>query len=183
MTSFVRVVIVLLSTALVSCGEQTSSQGEKKGTATVIPRAADTVNAPRMVKAGLDGSLLLSAETGKGEGPAIKYMPEWRAFGWFTSADSVIWDVEIENGGDYEVSMEWSVDDGEAGKEFVLKTNSDELTGTVDKSGSWETFKTKNIGTINLQTGQEKIVFKSKNEFGKDSALLDLRNLKLVKKM
>lgn len=125
---------------------------------------------------------MLTAETGKGEGPAIKYMPEWRAFGWFTSSDSVLWDVNVSNAGNYDVIMEWSVDDAEAGKEFVLSSGADQLTGTVGKSGSWEVYKTENIGTIKLDKGRQTIIFKSAREFSKDSALLDLRNLKFVKK-
>ncbi|MBL7698129.1 MAG: hypothetical protein JNK79_08220 [Chitinophagaceae bacterium] len=161
---------------IVACGEQQSAQDSPAGT--II---ADTVNAPRLVSQESD-SLVLTAETGKAEGPAIKYMPEWRAFGWFTSSDSVLWDVNVSSAGEYDVIMEWSVDDGEAGKEFVLSSGANQLVGKVGKSGSWEVYKTENIGTIKLEHGRQTIVFKSAQPFSKDSALLDLRNLKFVKR-
>ena len=139
---------------------------------------ADTVNKPGLVKAQTDGSFLLTAENGKPIGPDIKYMPEWRAFGWFTAADKVEWDVDVTNTGEYEVHLEWSVSDEEAGKEFLLEAKDQQLTGVVGKSGSWETFKNANIGTIKLSAERQKIIFKSKTKFDK-GALLDLRQIKL----
>ena len=43
-------------------------------------------------------------------------MPEWKAFGWFTAADKVEWDIETARKGKYEVYLDWSVSDEEAGK-------------------------------------------------------------------
>jgi len=140
---------------------------------------ADTVNNPQVVTAQADGFLLLTAENGKAIGPEIKYMPEWRAFGWFTAADRVEWDVDVIQAGEYEVHLEWSVSDEEAGKEFFLEAKDDQLTGVVGKSGSWETFKNENVGTIKLSGGNQRIVFRSKTKFDK-GALLDLRQIKLV---
>lgn len=146
------------------------------------PATADTVNAPRTVSEGPDGTITLTAETGKAIGPSIKYMPEWKAFGWFTSSDSVQWDVNVKDAGEYDVIMEWSVDDKEAGKEFVFSASKSKIEGKVGKSGSWETYATKSIGTLKLDAGQQTLTFKSKKEFDKEGGLLDLRSLKLVKK-
>lgn len=136
------------------------------------------VNNPEKVKAAADGTLLLTAENGLAVGPEIKYMPEWRAFGWFTAADRVQWEVDVAGSGDYEVELEWSVSDEEAGKEFLLEAGDQQLTGVIAKSGSWETFKSENIGRINLKDGLQTIVFKPNTAFG-EGALLDLRTLKL----
>lgn len=126
--------------------------------------------------------IVLTAEQGKAIGPNIKYMPEWKAFGWFTSSDSVQWNVDVKEAGSYDVFMEWSVDDKEAGKEYVLRAGNNQLEGSVGKSGSWETYKTEKIGTLRLESGPQILTFKSKREFDKDGGLLDLRMLKLVKK-
>lgn len=170
---------------IVSCGEQPTAPAEQTDVSvnsTPAEAFSDTVNAPRLVSQVPGDSLVLTAETGRGIGPAIKYMPEWRAFGWFTSADSVVWDVDVKDAGEYSVFLEWSVDDKEAGKEFILRSGSNRLTGKVGKSGSWETFKTENVGTLKLENGFQNIVFKSAKEFNKEGALLDLRSLKFVKK-
>ena len=108
-------------------------------------------------------------------------MPEWKAFGWFTAKDSVEWQVDIPEAGEYNVQMEWSVSDEDAGKEFILISEKDQLTGIVDKSGSWETYKTKDVGTINLEKGNQKFIFRSNTKFD-EGAILDLRALTLEKK-
>jgi hypothetical protein len=172
-----------------SCNEQqspkdhdSSDTASSAADSAVNTGVADTTNVPRLVSAESDGSYVLTAQKGSGIGPNIKYMPEWRAFGWFTSSDSIQWDVDIKEAGDFNVFLEWSVSDEEAGKEYILRAAKDEITGKVEKSGSWETYKEKNIGDVKLEAGQQTIVFKSKKEFRTDGALLDLRQVRLVKK-
>jgi peptidoglycan-N-acetylglucosamine deacetylase len=142
---------------------------------------ADTTNIPELVRVSYNGQLRLTAEKGRGIGPAIQYMPDWKAFGWFTSNDSVVWEVDVPMEGAYEVWLDWSVSDEEAGKEFILKAGYENIRGIVDKSGSWETFQRKPIGTIQLKKGYNKVIFKSYGEFGEKGALLDLREITLIK--
>lgn len=132
-----------------------------------------------LVRPESNGSLRLSAELGKAIGPEIEYMPEWKAFGWFTSKDRVEWNVLIEKSGEYDVHLEWSVSDEEAGKPFVLVAGGKELKNKVAKTGSWETFKSIKIGSIQLSAGQQSMIFKPDSEFA-EGALLDLREVKLV---
>ncbi|SMD41547.1 Predicted xylanase/chitin deacetylase [Aquiflexum balticum DSM 16537] len=143
---------------------------------------ADTMNIPQLVRPSVDGQLRLTAENGRGIGPAIQYMPEWKAFGWFTSNDSVVWEVDVPMDGNYEVWLDWSVSDEEAGKEFILTAGKEKLLGIVEKSGSWETFQKKSIGTIPLKKGYGKVIFKSNEAFEEDGAILDLRELTLIRK-
>jgi peptidoglycan/xylan/chitin deacetylase (PgdA/CDA1 family) len=142
---------------------------------------ADTTNIPELVRVSSKDQLRLTAEKGRGIGPAIQYMPDWKAFGWFTSNDSVVWEVEIPIEGVYKVWMEWSVSDEEAGKEYILKAGSENIRGIVEKSGSWETFQRKAIGNIKLKKGYNKVIFKSFEEFEEKGALLDLREITLIK--
>ncbi len=138
----------------------------------------DTTSKPKLVQPETDGALRLSAKNGKPIGPNIKYMPDWTAYGWFTAADRVEWEVDVEVTGDYTVQLVWSVSDEESGKQFILEAGKQKLVGKVDSSGSWETFKSKNIGSIKLNKGKQKIVFKSNKPFNQ-GALLDLREIKL----
>lgn len=132
-----------------------------------------------LVRPESDGSLRLSAEKGKAIGPDIKYMPEWKAFGWFGAKDRVEWNVLIKKSGEYDVFLEWSVSDEEAGKPFVLVTRDNQLKNKVGKTGSWETFKSMKIGSIRLSKGKQVMTFKSDAAFS-EGALLDLREVKLV---
>lgn len=132
-----------------------------------------------LVRPESNGSLRLSAEMGKAIGPEIKYMPDWKAFGWFTSKDRVEWNVLVKKSGEYDVFLEWSVSDEEAGKPYVLVANGNTLKNKVAKSGSWETFKIIKIGRIHLSEGQQLVIFKPDSEFT-EGALLDLREVNLV---
>jgi hypothetical protein len=150
-------------------------QGELKS----IPMSKiDTTSKPKLVQPETDGTLRLSSQNGKPIGPNIKYMPDWIAYGWFTAADRVEWEVDVEVTGEYNVQLVWSVSDEEAGKQFLLEAGKQKLIGIIDPSGSWETFKSKNIGSIKLKAGRQKIIFKS-NKPSDKGALLDLREIKL----
>ncbi len=140
---------------------------------------ATTEEGPAVVIPSNDGSLALTAENGVAIGTEIKYMPEWKAFGWFRSEDRVEWTVDVQKAGEYKATLEWSVSDEEAGKEFVLEAGSQKIVGTVEKSGSWETFESAEIGSIQLAEGRQKIVFRSNQEFDAEGALLDLRHVVL----
>ncbi|MCL6259275.1 polysaccharide deacetylase family protein [Aquiflexum sp. TKW24L] len=141
---------------------------------------SDTTNIPELIRSSADGRLMLTAEKGRAIGPDIKYMPEWRAFGWFTDKDSVVWEVEIPEEGIYEVWMKWSVSDEEAGKQFILSAGKESIQGKVEKSGSWETFKKVSIGKIRLNSGYQKVLFKSLDQF-ETGALLDLKEITMEK--
>lgn len=132
-----------------------------------------------LVRPESNGSLRLSAEKGKAIGPNIKYMPEWKAYGWFGSKDRVEWNVLVKKSGEFDVFLEWSVSDQEAGKPFVLKVGARELKNKVAKTGSWESFKNIKIGSVHLPKGRQVVIFKPGADFA-EGALLDLREVKLV---
>lgn len=138
----------------------------------------DTINIPELVVTDAEGILHLTAEKGKGTGPQIQYMPKWKAFGWFGAADAVEWEIEVPRAGIYEVRMEWSVDDKEAGKAFVLETGRVSLSGKVPQSGGWENFQSKSVGTLHLTAGAQKVKFRPGQAFV-SGALLDLRQIVL----
>lgn len=142
-------------------------------------RDAGEVNTPQTIYAEPKKSVDLEARHALGVGPEIAYMPEWKAFGWFTAKDKVEWTLNVPETTTYQVSLEWSVSDQEAGKKFILECGDQSITGVVEKSGSWETFKQKQIGTIKLNKGLHTLTFRSLEQFDK-GALLDLRKLSLI---
>lgn len=152
--------------------------GLVKGNSSVIAHR-DSMPVPQLVKSDVDGSFTLHALQGKAIGPNIKYMPEWLAYGWFTSKDRVEWEVDVIRPAVYEVFLEWSVSDESSRNTFHLICESDELTGQVRRSGSWYTYRIESIGEVRLEKGQQKVVFQSANDDVKD-ALLDLRSLRFL---
>jgi hypothetical protein len=181
-TLLVATAVVVVFCSLTACNDSPPPATETEITNSAEPERetkADTVNVPQLVTSNESGTLRLTAEHGKAVGPEIKYMPEWRALGWFTAADKIVWDVKVDQPGDYKVFLEWSVSDEEAGKEFVLETADQKVTGIVDPSGSWETYKIKEVGNIKLKAGGQKIIFRPNKHFDK-GAILDFREVKLV---
>jgi peptidoglycan-N-acetylglucosamine deacetylase len=147
--------------------------------AAYVKAARDTINIPELVTADQNGTVQLTAENGRGIGPKIQYMPKWKAFGWFTAADQIEWELDGTKAGTYEVHMEWSVADAEAGKTFTIAGKSTKLSAKVEKSGGWETFKTKSLGKIKLSNGRQHLTLKSETSFT-SGALMDLRKITLI---
>ncbi len=141
-----------------------------------VPRPM--TNVPAAVQRTGSGTYLLTAESASAHGPNIKYMPEWRAFGWFSGADRLTWEVAVEKKGKYDVYMEWSVKDQEAGKPFVLTAGNRLLKGKVGNTGSWFTYRTEKIGAILLSPGRQQIEFKAAVPAAR--SLMDFRSLRLV---
>lgn len=138
-----------------------------------------TVNRPAMVFVQGD-TTHLRAEVARSVGPAIRYMPEWRAFGWFTEADHVEWELTTDRSGAYDVFLEWSVADEAAGKPFLLEVSGNRIKGEVGKTGSWITYRKERIGRIRLPAGSHKMTFRPGAKSSK-GALMDLREVTLVR--
>ncbi len=135
---------------------------------------------PRLEPVGpaADGSISLTATAGRGIGPQIKLMPESKAFGTWTDADQAEWLVEVPKAGVYDVFMEWSVADDSAGNPYTLNVSKQEVSGSVEKSGSVETYKKAKIGQLTLEAGVQFAALKPAGQF--KTPLLQLRELQLV---
>lgn len=143
----------------------------------ITPKAFLGTDAPA-VKPADDGSITLSAANGLGMGPEIRYMPAWGAFGWFTDQDRAEWPLEVAQDGSYDVTLEWSVADDQAGKPFQLEIGDQQLAGTIATSGAWDTYATAKIGQLKLSAGAQRAVFRPNGQF--DKPLCDLRAITLT---
>jgi hypothetical protein len=137
------------------------------------------VNIQELVQKEADGSYLLVSWLAGTVGDRIKYMPEWKAFGRFDTKDQAIWKTNIAKAGKYDVYIEYSVSDKEAGKIFMLKAGNKKLKGKIEKTGSWFTYKTKKIGTLHLSAGTLDFVLGAGSEKEK-GPLFDLREVRLI---
>ncbi len=139
------------------------------------------INRLRTILPTEDGRIYLKASDAESTGPNIKYMPEWKAFGWFNTEDKAMWEVQVKKPGKYIVYLEWSVDDARSGKIFEFGNESDKITGKMGKTGSWFTFRKEMVGTISLKAGLNQLSFRS-GESNEKGAMLDLRELVLEPK-
>lgn len=132
-----------------------------------------------MIHSNEAGEYYLTAAKAAAIGPKIKYMPEWKAFGWFTTEDRAEWEVQVDKKGKYEVFMEWSVDDARSGKWFIFQAGNKSIKGRIKKTGSWFTFRKEKIGMLTLPAGIHKMIFKS-NSKTEEGSMMDLREIILV---
>ena len=146
--------------------------------APLVAEAVRRVASKDAIKPQPDGSLRLTAENGKPHGPNIKYMPKWKAFGDFMAKDNVTWEIDGYEPGYYQVWLEWSVDDKNAGKPWALYVGGRQLLGTVGRSGGWETYRKMDIGRIMLIEGPQELLFRRNGRF--TGPLLSLRGITLV---
>lgn len=138
-----------------------------------------STNSREQIESEADGSYHLPAWLAGTTGGSIKYMPEWKAFGWFDAKDQAIWEVNIKKGGKYDVYLEWSVSDAAAGKSFILAAGNKSIKARVGKTGSWFTYHTKKIGALRLKEGIQTIVLKS-GPGKEEGSMFDVREIRLV---
>ena len=136
-------------------------------------------NHQELVRMGNEPTLHLTAADAEAVGPNIKYMPEWKAFGWFSTEARAEWNVEVAKAGKYDIYLEWAVSDKEAGKSVVFEAGNKKVKAKIGKTGSWFTYETQKIGTIQLSSGVQKMIFRS-NSTSEKGSMLDLREVKLV---
>jgi neutral ceramidase len=142
-----------------------------------VPR--ESTNHQEVIQRGNEGAFHLTAAKAQAVGSKIKYMPEWKAFGWFTTDDQAEWNVQLDKGAKYEVWMEWAVSDSQAGKSIVFEAGNKKVKVKAGKTGSWFTYKTQKIGTVYLPAGLQKMILKSNSKSEKGS-MMDLREVKLI---
>lgn len=135
---------------------------------------------PLSVQENGAGDLNLEASLGKGLGPKIEYMPDWKAYGWWTAEDSAVWNVDVSNPGTFRVVLEWSISDEEAGKDVEFHFGEKKIVTKIPSSGSWETFKEMDIGQVELPAGRHKVVVKPANRDEKGH-FMDVRSIQLIR--
>lgn len=135
---------------------------------------------PLPIQSDADGNFVLKASLGKGDGPKIEYMPEWKAYGWWTSRDSVVWNIDVRKSGKYLIELEWSISDEEAGKPMVFQIGEKQIIKTIHSSGSWETFKKIQLGILDITKGKHKVIVKPKDQNAKGH-FMDLKTLNLIR--
>lgn len=132
------------------------------------------------VRPGRGGIVELRASKCRIDGERIEYMADFDALGWWTSEkDRAEWTLVLDRPGTYRVEWDYSVSPKAAGNDWKLMVNGEKaLGGTVESTGSWETFATQSLGEVSLPAADNKIVLQSDGPV--EQALLDLRAIRFV---
>jgi putative heme-binding domain-containing protein len=137
-------------------------------------------NRPQVVRASADGSLALRATHAEIYGDQIVFEPPFRNIGcWHGERDHVIWTVEVEKTGRFDVYLDWACHDDAAGSSFVIDGFDVPLRGQVAGTRGWDRYRQGKLGTVQLAAGAHRVLFRPDGPLA-HGALLDLRTLLLV---
>jgi putative membrane-bound dehydrogenase-like protein len=135
-------------------------------------------NRPELVKASADGSVTLRARTAELYGDTLTYEAGHDNLGyWGRPSDRAAWRFEVPRAGRFEVWIEWACDDSVAGNTMVIQVGPQEVRHKVAGTGSWETYRTARVGTLDLAAGAHRLEAHSLGRL--KGALLDLRWVEL----
>jgi putative membrane-bound dehydrogenase-like protein len=136
-------------------------------------------NVPEIVKPDADGMIRLRATACEIYGKTLAFEANYKNLGFWGSADDhAVWTAAIPKAGRYDVWLDWACDPANAGNSFLIEAGSAKLTGKIESTGSWDTYRQEKVGTIQLEAGQQKIVIRATGPL--KGYLMDLRGLRLA---
>ncbi|MEG1071384.1 MAG: alpha-L-fucosidase [Akkermansia sp.] len=130
---------------------------EKDGTLLLSPDQAKLSGGLKVEESGNAGTLVGAAEK------RIKNI------GWWTSEKGQAqWQVNVPKNGTYKVTIDFACDNGTGGTPVKIETGGSTLDWKVAETGSWNTYQTKELGTIQLKEGKQtiKVVSMAKSKEG-----------------
>jgi putative membrane-bound dehydrogenase-like protein len=136
-------------------------------------------NKPVTVKASEDGSVQLSATQCEIYGNSMVFEAAYKNLGyWSHESDQAVWTFEVAKPGKYAVEIDYACDNGVSGNAYVLEAGGSRLTGKIEGTGTWDTYRKLKLGTLELKGGLQKLALRSQGKI--TGALLDLRSIRLI---
>ena len=145
-----------------------------------LPKRKQMVgNEPRSVAPGAEGSLILSAADCEIYGSTLLFEPQYQNLGYWSSLDDhAVWNLEAVGPGKYAVEFNWACDASVAGNLWQLEATGGNLTGEVESTSDWNTYRQEKVGEITLAAGEHRIVLRPRKK--PQGALMDLKTIRLV---
>jgi alpha-L-fucosidase len=133
------------------------------------------------VRPAADGSLVLPAAKAEIAGSAIveSYDGIPSIGAWVDPGTQVSWHADAP-AGEFNVALAYACQPDMAGSEFEVVAGSQKVTGHVDSTGSWSTFRTVSLGKLKIADAGP-IVVTIKATKMPHGAVMNLRSLKLAK--
>jgi putative heme-binding domain-containing protein len=143
------------------------------------PRKEFPGNHPEVVRPGDDGRITLLATTAEIYGPSIVLEDQYQNLGyWSSESDRAAWSVEVEREGEFTVRLNYACADESSGNRYALEAGSKQLAGKVAGTGSWDNYRTVDVGRVSLAAGKQQIVVRPSDPVR--GALLDLKSIELT---
>jgi putative membrane-bound dehydrogenase-like protein len=128
----------------------------------------------------VDGALALRAANAEIYGNEIAFESPFGNIGyWHGPRDHVVWTIDLESAGKFDVWLDWACDNGVAGNRFAIAAGAEELRGTIQGTGGWDQYHQQKIGTLSLPAGALRFSLRPDGE-RVNGALMDLRGVHLV---
>jgi putative membrane-bound dehydrogenase-like protein len=144
-----------------------------------LPQRKPNGRFPRTIRPRKDGSFTLAADDCEIYGPSLKFEAKHNNLGWWGSPrDRAVWPVYVPAEQTYAVQIEFACDAKNAGNAFVLECGRNTLTAKIPSTGGWDTYRKRNIGTITLPAGQQRIAARAGG--GLKGYLFDLKSVRLT---
>ena len=112
-------------------------------------------------------------------GPTLVFEDKYQNLGFWTSTDDFAsWSLSVAAARKYKVVLDYACENSSAGNSFQLEVGDRKLTGTVRGTGSWDDYRTVEIGTLELPAGDDVLSLRTGGPL--KNALLDLHSIRLM---
>ena len=78
----------------------------------------------------------------------------------------------------YRVALDYACHNDAAGNALEIEVNGSRLTHKVAGTGTWDDYRTQNVGEVDLPAGEHELVIRSSGKIRE--ALMDLREVRLA---
>jgi arylsulfatase A len=123
----------------------------KSDAANVDVPKPEAKSAPKRIKQGTDGSIVLPARDVVIHGTTVRYEPDKNTIGyWLKKEDWVSWDLEVVTPGTFNLEMLEGCGAGSGGSHYTVEIAGQKLQDKVQDTGSFHDFRLRKVGEVKI---------------------------------
>ncbi len=133
------------------------------------------------VSQGIDGHIHLPASTATTFSSKMRFEPktEKNCLGFWTEADDFAeWTFQVHAPGTFQLQVYKGCGDGNGGSEVAVWLNEEQQKFTVEETGGFQNWKAVNLGTVDLEAGENFLTIKPLTKTNK--AVMDIHKVVLT---
>ncbi|HWC91403.1 MAG TPA: c-type cytochrome, partial [Pirellulales bacterium] len=136
-------------------------------------------NRPEVVEPeALRGEFYLMPQTAELYGDTVVWESHYGNFGhWESENDQAVWTLDAKVEGPYDVWLEYACDNAASGNSVLITAGGNRLLAPVVTTGSWDNYRTAQVGRISLPAGKVRLVLRPAGK--PHGALFDLQSVRV----
>jgi putative membrane-bound dehydrogenase-like protein len=136
-------------------------------------------NRPEVVEPeALRGEFYLMPQTAELFGDTVVWESHYGNFGhWESENDQAVWTLDAKVEGPYDVWLEYACDNAASGNSVLITAGGNRLLAPVVTTGSWDNYRTAQVGRISLPAGKVRLVLRPAGK--PHGALFDLQSVRV----